>query len=246
MGNPQKPVTKLSKEALDAIEECVQRIAAQKDAPYFRHMLTELVENHAIPAELLKHIPIPAGEAGKTRFDQLYDAAMSLVFPGYRRETLQRLLGPAEPIRGKIWRVLLPERFKMTHVLIRARTFQEAFALGCDYACRASLRMFGYIPVDLTIRVVFMSERAIRRMLDIRWANRSHKRMQLKLIGREFTERQIKGASLVALGHPKDTRYSIIKYTEKKDLDRIRQKCGLVRESAVEYESYRRQQNPVE
>ncbi len=230
----------LSKEAEDAIEKCAQRIAGEKDGPYFRELLTELVQNHAIPSELLEHIPIPASEAGKTRFDQLYDAAMALVFPGYRRETLERLLGPSEERVGKLWRILLPEKFQMAHVMIRARTFQEAFALGCDYACRSSLRMFGKIPTDLTIRVSFMSERSLRRLLDIRWANRSSKRVQLKLVGREFTDRQLNGARLVALGHPKNPRHSVIKYTEKKDLDRVRDKKGLSRKSSVEHESYKK------
>jgi len=246
MKDAPKAPTKLPPEAVEAVEECVRRIAARKDAPYFRHFLTELVGNHAIPAGLLEHVPVPAAEAGKTRFDQLYDAAMSLVFPGYRRETLERLLGPLEGSGRKVWRILLPDRFRMVHVLIRARTFQEAFSLGCDYACRASLRIFGKIPTDLTIRVAFMSERAIRRMLDIRGANKSNKRKQLKLVGREFTERQLNGARLIALGHTKEARHSVVKYTEKKDLDRIRTHAGKTRTSAVEYESYRRPMKPIE
>ena len=246
MREQPKQLPKLPAEAAEAVEKCVGRVAARKDAPYFRYFLTELVANHAIPAAILDQVPVPAAEAGKTRFDQLYDAAMSLVFPGYRRETLERLLGPLEGRGGKVWRILLPDRFRMVHVLIRARTFQEAFSLGCDYACRASLRIFGKIPTDLTIRVVFMSERAIRRMLDVRWANKSNKRKELKLVGREFTERQLNGARLVALGHPKDARHSVVKYTEKKDLDRVRTSAGKTRTSAVEHESYRRPPKPIE
>jgi hypothetical protein len=224
----------------EAVRRCAKRIAGAKDGQYFTELLTSLVLNHAIPVELLEHVPAPAGEVGKTRFDQLFDASMALVFPGYRRETLERLLGPTEERVGKIWRVLLPDRFQIAHVLIRARTFQEAFALGCDYACRASLRAFGKIPTDLTVRVSFMSERAIRRLLDIRWANRSSKRVQLKLIGREITDRQMNGARLIALGHPRSPKYSVVKYTERKDLDRVRKKKGLSRISSVEHESYER------
>ncbi len=245
MKKPSKPSEKPSQQVVDAVEACVSRMASKKDAPYFRHLLTELVTNHAIPAELLEHVPVPAGEAGKTRFDQLYDAAMALVFPGYRRETLERLLGPLDGRGGKVWRILLPDRFRMVHVLIRARTFQEAFSLGCDYACRASLRVFGRIPADLTIRVVFMSERAIRRMLDVRRANRANKRKELKLVGREFTDRQLKGARLIALGHPRDPRHSVVKYVDKKDLDRARRSAGTARVSAVEHESFRRPAKPI-
>jgi hypothetical protein len=234
----------LPAEAAEAVERCVVRMASKKDAPYFRHFLTELVANNALPAEILEHVPVPASEVGKTRFDQVYDAAMALVFPGYRRETLERLLGPLEGRGGKVWRVLLPERFRIAHVLIRARSFQEAFSLGCDYACRASLRAFGKVPVDLTIRVVFMSERAIRRMLDMRWANKHRKRQQLKLVGREFTDRQVNGARLVALGHPKDPKHSVVKYTEKKDLDKVRKSRGMTRTSSVEHESYRVPKEP--
>jgi hypothetical protein len=230
----------ITQEEIQAIEECLKRMSAKKEAPYFRHLLTELIQNQAIPIKLLEQIPIPPGESGKTRFDQLYDASMALVFPGYRAATLEKLFGGEEFKGGKIWRVLLPEKFKMVHVLIRAKNFQEAFAFGCDYACRASLRMFGSIPVDLTIRVVFMSERAIGRMLDLRWANRNNRRQKLKLVGRELTEKQINGARLIALGHPKDPKYSVAKYADKKDLDKVRKYKGLTRYSMIEHESYKR------
>lgn len=238
-----KPVPKTNSDRpskiSESVDKCVDRISAKKEAPYFRQFLTELITNNAIPLELLEHIPVPVSEIGKTRFDQIYDAAIALVFPGYKRETLEKLLGPLDGKGGKIWRVLLPERFRIAHVLIRAKTFQEAFALGCDYACRASLRMFGTIPVDLTIRVVFMSERSLRRILDIRWANKNKKRLQLKLVGREFTAKQLNGARLLAMGHPKDPKYSIIKYVEKKDLDVIFSSRGLIRKSSIEQESHK-------
>jgi len=156
----------------DRIEACVRRMASPKERPYFRAMLADLLENNALPLDLLERIPEPPDEVGKTRFDQLYDAAMSLVFPGYREETLGRLLGPTaeDRERAKIWRAMFPSKFGLSHVLLRAPTFQEAFALSCDYACRMSLRIYRRIPADLTVRVQFVSERAVRRMLDIRWS----------------------------------------------------------------------------
>lgn len=140
----------------------------------------------------------------------------------------------------KIWRVVVPERFGITHVLLRAPTFQEAFALACDYACRASLRLYQRIPADLTIRVMFMSEKALRRYLDIRWSNRMRQRKQFQMEGREFTPRQIYGARLVALGRPDDPRYSIARYSESKDLKRLHKERGISRTSAVESESRRK------
>lgn len=223
-----------------AIEACVARVATKKDAPYFRGLLSGLVANHSVPVELLEHVPVPSRDAGKTRFDQLFDAAMHLAFPGYRRETLERLLGPIEGKGTRIWRVLIPERFQVAQVLIRADTFPQAFALACDYVCRVSVRLYQKVPLDLTVRVMFMGERALRRYLSMRWASRTNKRRQLKLVGREFTYRQVNGARLAALGHPKDPTHSVVKYAEMKDLQRLRESRGVSRSSAVEAESHKK------
>ena len=204
-------------------------------------MLEAMVFQGVVPLDLLKTVPLPAQEAGKTRFDQLYAAAMALVFPDYREETLRRFLGPEEPMgQDKIWRICFPEKFKIAHIFMRAGSFPQAFALGCDYACRISMRALGSIPSDLTIRVMFVSERALRRFLDMRWASKTHVRMQLKLVGREFTPRMIQGARLAALGHPDEPMYSIAKYAEMKDLDRVRRSHKLVRRSSVESESFKK------
>lgn len=224
-----------------AIDECLKRFGTKKDAPYFRVLLQELIQNQTIPIDLLKSIPVRAQEAGKTRFDQLYDAAVALVFPGYRKDTLVRLLGEDYEKGTKVWRVLLPAKFDIAHVLIRAESFEQAFARGCDYACRMSLRKHGRIPVDLTLRVMFVSERALRRYLDMRWASRTHKRKQLKLVGRDLTPKQIHGARLAALGTPSQPHYKIARYAEQKDLQRVRETKGLIRESAIEAESFKKQ-----
>ena len=223
------------------IEDCLKRLRCGKDAPYFRSLLEAMVYQGVVPLNLLKTVPVPAQEAGKTRFDQLYAAAMALVFPDYREETLRRFLGPEAPVEeDKIWRVMFPEKFALTHVFMRAGSFQQAFALGCDYACRVSLRVFGSVPADLTIRVMFVSERALRRMLDMRWASKTHKRMQLKLVGREFTPRMLRGARLAALGHPNSPLHSIARYAEMKDLEKVRKSKSRVRTSPVESESFRK------
>ncbi len=233
-------MSKNDKELSDEVEACVRRICSAKDLPYWRHLLQDLVRNNAIPLELLKTIPLPAGKGFRTRFDQVYAASMALAFPGYRKATLRALLGPRAKIGDiKIWRVILPERFQLAHVLIRASSFQEAFALASDYACRASLRMFKRIPVDLTVRIMFMGEKALRRYLGLRWANRVHKRKSLQLEGRVFTPRQLNGARIAALGARDDPYWSVMKYSELKDLTKLRDN-GIVRTSEVEGESRRR------
>lgn len=239
---PTPPRVVLDRAKVDEeIDRCLRRLRCGKDAEYFRSLLEAMVFQGTIPVDLLRTVPVSAQEGGKTRFDQLYDASMALVFPGYREDTLRAFLGPM-PSYGeeKIWRICLPEKFRVAHVLMRAATFQQAFALGCDYACRASLRVFGRIPEDLTIRVMFVSERALRRMLDMRWASKTHKRLQLKLIGREFTSKMTTGARLAALGHPNSPMHSIARYAERKDLDKVRKSHGLVRRSAVESESFKK------
>lgn len=224
----------------EAIVAAVKRCGAPRDAQYWREMLTDLVRNNAIPIELLADIPLRAGEAPRTRFDQLYAASLALVFPGYREATLKALLASSYEmgLETKIWRVVFPEKFKLAHVLIRADSMQEAFAYASDYACRASLRLFRRIPPDLTVRVMFMSEKALRRHLHLRWANRVHKRKQLQLGHREFTRKQIDGAKTFALGVRGTDRYSIAKYAEEQDLRRLR-KVGYVRRSVIEHESFR-------
>lgn len=225
------------------LESYVRRISSLKEREYFRTMLGELIENNSLPLDLLEHIPEPPEKVGKTRFDQLYDASMSLVFPGYMRETLDRLLGPTaeERTNTKIWRGMFPAKFGLSHVLFRASSFQEAFALACDYACRMSLRIHKQIPVDLTVRVQFVSERAVRRMLDIRWANRKRQRKKFKLVGRVYTPKEVYGARLAALGDPSDDQYSMAKYAEVRDLRTILKQKDLVRISSVEKETFRQE-----
>lgn len=225
-----------------AVEECLKRICSRKEAPHWREFLRDLVTHNAIPLELLAELPVPAQASvtPRTRFDQIYAASMALAFPGYRKDTLRALLGPWEGTRGvKVWRAVFPEKFRMAHVLIRAGSFQEAFARACDYACRSSVRLFRRVPVDLTVRVMFVGEKALRRHLGLRWANRVHKRKQLQLEGREFTPRQLNGARIAALGPHDDPDYAIMKYSEFKDLDKVRHR-GYVRRSEVESESTRK------
>lgn len=227
----------------ERLEAFVRKASSPKEREYVRTMLRELVENNAIPLDLLEWVPAPPAKAGKTRFDQVYDAAMYLAFPGYREETLGRLLGPTakDRPRTKIWRAMFPPKFRLSHVLLRASSFQEAFALGCDYACRMSVRLYRKVPVDLTLRIQFVSEKAVRRMLEMRWANRVKRRKQLQLVGRQYTPKEVVGARLVALGDPEKPEYSVAKYAEARDLRKILRERDRARVSSVETETFRPQ-----
>lgn len=238
-GNTETPEeAKKRQEAL--FEKHLKRMTSPSERPWVAEMLRDFLKNNVLNLDLLEFIPQSPINVGKTRFDQLYDAALSLVFPGYREQTLERLLGPTYKDRPdtKIWRCIFPERFGLTHVMIRAASFQEAFALAADYACRMSLRIYRKIPTDLTVRVQFVSEKALRRTLDMRWANRVNKRNQLKMEGREFTPKEITGARLVALGHNLQSCYSIFHYMEARDLKRILKHKNQFRVSSVETETF--------
>jgi hypothetical protein len=220
-------------------EKISKRFKKAKENEYLTQLLTELVINNVLPIDLTDEIPIEPEKAGKSRFDQIYDAVMDLAFPGYGKNTVERLTGTSDGLtdKTKIWRIILPEKFKVPHVLIRADSYQEAFGKACDYVCRISLRIHGKIPSDLQIRVIFVSEKAIRRHLKVRWANRLNKRKRLNLVGREFTPKEIEGAKFAALGDPKDGKYRIAKYMEEKDLKKIKKKSGKTRISSVEHEA---------
>ena len=223
-----------------AVEKCVRRFRGLKEKQYLSSLLRLMLVNNTIPIELLDSVPAPPSEVGKTRFEQLYDAAMSIAFPSYREETLEKLLGPKAGVteETKIWRVILPPRFKMAHVLIRADSYQEAFALACDYVCRVSLRVNGKIPSDMTIRVMFVTEKAIRRRLEMRWANRVNKRRQLQLVGRVYSPKEVQGARLAAFGYPSHPNFRIARYLEMKDLGKIARTKNLIRISSVESEVF--------
>lgn len=221
------------------LDECVMRITAPKEREAFRQFLEALLAENAIPIEILASIPDKAPVVGKTRFDQLYDACMFLAFPEYRPIVKERAFGPlADPLM-RLWRVLFPKSMGLSHVIIRATSYQEAFALACDYACRLSLRMFCRIPADLAIRVIFMSDKAASRMLDIRHAVRDATRKKSNLKGRLYSHKDIVGARLVAIGRKDGKYYDIFKYAERMDLRRIMLKKAETRTSAVDIETFR-------
>ena len=93
-----------------AVEKAVKRFRGEKEKQYISMLLKLMLVNNSIPIELIESVPTSPSEVGKTRFEQLYDAAMSVALPSYRLETLEKLLGPDTNIteQTKIWRVILP------------------------------------------------------------------------------------------------------------------------------------------
>lgn len=244
---PKKPIRKPSKgrkpflteertiSLEDGIGMYLSRIGTPERGKYIQELLRDMVANRCIPVELLEHIPVRAKLVGKTRFDQAYDAAMSLAFPEYSNNVRTNLTGDEKDEKTKAWRVILPEKYGMGHAIVRATSFQEAFALGCDYACRVSLRLFRVIPSDLTVRVSFMNDLSLKRFFDIRTMNRAKKRQERKLgKNRTFTRKQILGAWLCAIGHKRGSELrSIARYVDTDDLGRVLAGTGLVRASPV-------------
>lgn len=217
------PVRELSEEEKNFIQKSLSFMGSRYKE-YYEPLLTEMVRNYTIPASLLSDVPKQPGDIGKTRFDQLYDASMELAFPGYSKQVIDELFGDgnANPFI-RIWRVIIPQEYGIANVLIRAETYQDAFALACDYVCRTHLRIHGKIPSDISIRVMFMSDGSMRRFLSFRVANKMNGRKKYNLIGRELSLKQMYGARMFALGHLRNNpRRSLAKYVENKEMTRLK------------------------
>jgi hypothetical protein len=224
----------------EALLRCVARMGKREKDTYILGMLRDLVRNNSVPLKLLESVPADAKAAGKTRFDQVYDAAMVLAFPVYDPKVREALTGDAKCESVRAWRVTLPKEYGVTNVTVRAGSFQEAFAMACDYACRVSLRVHRRIPDDLTVRVKLVSNQTLKRFFDIRSKNKMMKRAGRggRGTGRTFTMKQVMGARLAALGHPKGSReLSVAKYVELKDLAKVR-KAGKAKVSSIVTEHF--------
>ncbi len=221
------------------VEECVDRICRPEEREAFLEVLWALVENNVIPASLLTTVPQKASKAGSTRFDQIYDVCMFLAFPDYAGKVRERAFGPGAPESLKLWRVLLPKEYGLSHVVIRAQGFPEAFALACDYACRLSLREHRRIPGDLTVRVQFVPDQSAARMLDIRRAVKYRQRVLSGTKGRQFSAKDVAGARLVAIGPREGNHFSVFKMAENLDLRALEERRGIRRLSAVDKETFR-------
>jgi len=223
----------------DAVNACVEKMASSKEQEWVREFLTNLILNDTIPLELLKLIPTRAAEVGRTRFDQIYEIAMLAAFPGYSPKVVEELTYEQDP-DIKVWKVILPAEYKINHVMIRARSFQEAFALGCDYACRANLRVNHKIPKDLTIRVSRVSNDTMLKTIKQReWARKSKRRVfkhdAWSHEGDALKDKRT-GVRIFGLGN---VNTSLIRYIDMRDLDTLRFQ-DVTTTSSVENESIRK------
>lgn len=237
-GTKKKKKLPRAKSPTELVEECVRKIASPKEREAFRDFVQSLLDKNALPADLLDVFQ-RAPAVGKARFDQFYDACMFLAFPEYRPMVKERAFGPTASQDLRFWRALFPKALGLSHVVLRATSYQEAFAFACDYACRLSLREHKRIPTDMTIRVIFMSDKSASRMLDIRHAVRDATRKASNLKGRKYSSKDIMGARIVAIGRKEGKNFSIFKYAERGDLKRIMSQRAEMRTSAVDIETFR-------
>jgi hypothetical protein len=223
------------------IENRLKSLGSKTDKEYFKKFMNELVANKCLPPQLLNDIPVKSDISGKTRFDQLYDATMLLSYPEYSESVQTHLSEPPDPDM-KVWKAMFDRKYKVSSVLLKARSYQEAFGLAIDYLCRISLRLYQVAPLDATVRVAYCSEKFLRRYFAIRISSKQNRRALHNTKAKSFTPRQVNGARMAALGFPpSDGRRSIVKYSEYKDMLRM-QKKGVNKTSAVLGESFKREE----
>ena len=209
------------------------RIKSQPE--YFEEMIADLIMNKKVPLEALNDLLESPVKTGITKFDRIYEVTGKLAYPDYS-EKLKKVSGLCGTM--KMWKVNTPQKYKVGHVLIKAESYQDAFALACDYVLRIHLRLFHELPYDLTVKVTYCSEKFLRKHYGVKEINKKRQRQIRNTKDREFTERQIKGLALSALGHPpNDPKRSIARYHDKTDIDILR-KRGVTKSTAIEKESF--------
>ena len=226
---------------LDALLDATcDRLSSKVDREYFKHLLKTLIQTKQIPVKSLIYWPQKSDVAGKTRFDQIYDATMNLAFPDYSNKVLESFQAkPVDP-QMKLWKAHFPSKYKVASVILRAKDYQDAFACACDYICRVSLRTDIVIPKDLTIRVSAMSEKSVKAHFRIRIASSRKRRSIRSTKAREFTNRQVNGSRAAALGFPPTSEMRrIVRYAEHKDMLRMSSKKKINKQSLVEHEHYK-------
>jgi hypothetical protein len=206
----------------------------------FKSFFRRLLANGSLDIEHLKLVPNPVKDAKKTTFDQVFEACMEVAFPPYSEKLVADLFGPEyEKSRDvKLWRCLFPKKFGITHVIVRAETFQQAFALASDYACRVSLRMYQKLPIDLTIRVSKMSSKALAETVRLRKANRKIKLRQRNQKGPAYTTKEILGARIVACGHNRQPEFRIFHDQEFYEWGELKNRARVIRASRIETETF--------
>jgi hypothetical protein len=222
------------------IDQVLHRLSDVSDKDIWFDHLYKMIIKYKLPVEKLDEVPDTAIEIGKSRFDQIYDMCSYLAFPPYKEKTVMGFMGPdveGEALNTKIWRCYFNEELEIQSVLIRATSFQEAFAKASDYGARVYLKLNKIVPRDMTIRVVYVTNTEVVTINNIRRMNRNKTRKLKGLKEAEKIDRHENGIVVAALSHQNNPEYSIYKYIEKKDLKDLALR-GIRRISFVEAETY--------
>lgn len=229
--------------AMKVVNERVSKLknSSAPDRSYWQEFFFELLKNKVLPVSFFKEFPESVTEIGKSLFDQVYDACVKSMIPDYSEDVVESVVGLGAVVNSsdiKIFRAIYPENFGLNGILIRARSFQEAFAFACDYGCRFHLREFRKFPTDLNIRVSYVNEKFMRRLLDVRHMNRNKKSRTFNLTSKAtWTEKQRCGVRNAASYHPASEYYSVVRYAEDKSNVELK-KAGLFKSSCIEQESF--------
>lgn len=229
-----------TREIWKKLDQVLFRMADVSDKQiWFDHIHT-IIKKYKVPLEKLDLIPDTAIVVGKSRFDQLYDLCCYLSHIPYKEKTLHGFLGQdlkEEDRNIKLWRCFFNEELQIQNVIIRASSFQEAFARAADYGARVYFKLNKIIPRNMTVRVEYVRDLEVRALNLVRTANRVKTRNKKGLQSAESVERYENGLIIAALGHQSLSDYSIYKYVEKKDLKDLALR-GIRRISHVEAERY--------
>lgn len=239
-----KPPRMVSEQDQQKIREASKRAAPgnEQAEELFFFMLKDLIEHRMLNVSHLEKIPTTVFKhpESKTRFDQLYDAAMNTAFPDYAEEIVQQMFGEREIQKEekstRLWRVILPAHHKIAHAFIRARSYQEAFAFACDYVCRASLLGFHVLPFDLTVRVQAVSEDEVREIYRLRTANNKVAARKKGFEHEKITDKQVGNSTKPHGVDPKTPEFALVKYLAARDMDNLKLR-NVVRLSALDQET---------
>jgi hypothetical protein len=228
---PEKELDKMPRsrklppgEILGIVRKACDRISYIRDKKTLEIVLLRMIESGSLPVRSLECLPIPSSISGKSRLDQIYEMCIAWKFPPYREGT-SMLISSDRSIR--FWKIIFPKRMKSPSILVKAKTYQEAFGMACDYSCRFSLFMTGKIPTDLTVRVKSVSDEEALKMGLLRKMNRKKS---------SSGSRHMYGIRVCAIGPKSGSDYSLFKYMELQDLKSIRVKRGETRISSVDSE----------
>ncbi len=227
----------VTEQDMSKINTFVKNIDGEKSQTYFAEFLKNLIATGTVPVEALEGLPARPSKVGKTRFDQLYDLAQLITFMNYSESTIKGLLGEGGDLNTRLWRVVLPKEYGIASIYLRAPTYQDAFALACDYVMRVSLRLNQIIPQEMTIKVESVTDQEARGMIAFRNKDRKRHARILNFKMPEVTPRQLRGIRLAALGYAmNDPRRSIVRYIEEKEVKYVNRVPGIARISAVDSE----------